>query len=117
MSGGNIGAPGVLSPFNLSTFETGAGQSELAMGNRYNQLGLGQTSATPTSAGSLGTGTTAEQMDLGTTPSLTGGIPTEFLAGLGQTQSGDLGQSLAAALSNLNTSNTKTSSLLGTALK
>jgi hypothetical protein len=112
---GFTGAPGVLSPFDISASATGLGQSELAMGNRYSQLGLGQTGATPTHPGSMGLGGTAEQMDLGAAPSLTGGIPNEFLAGLGQTQTSDLGASLATALSNLNATNTNKGNILGKA--
>jgi hypothetical protein len=46
------------------------------MQNRYNQLGLG--------------GSTAEAMDLGQAPSLTGGIPAEFEAVMGQLQNAAL---------------------------
>jgi hypothetical protein len=107
------GTPGVLSPFDVAASQTGLGQAELAMGNRYSQLGLGQTGATPTDPGSMGLGGTAEQMDLGVAPSLTGGIPAEFLAGLGQVQAGDLGTSLALAQSNLTQSGTNKGNILG----
>lgn len=110
-SGG--GAPGLLSPFDISAFGTGLAGSEAAMGERYAQLGLGGTGATPTSPGSLGpAGTTAERMDLGLAPSLTGGIPAEFSAGLGQVQSQDLGQTLSLALNNLNTATSNKGNLL-----
>lgn len=102
MSGGNAsgGFPGLISQFNLGAFGTGLGQSELAMGNRYNQLGM--------------SGSTPELMDLGAAPSLTGGIPGEFAAGLGQVQTQDLGTTLQTALNNLQTSGSNKSSLLST---
>lgn len=107
MSGGSAsgGFPGLVSPFDVSALSTGQGASELAMGARYGQLGLGGTGATPTSPGSFGpTGSTAFQMDEGLAPSLTGGIPGEFAAGAGQVQTQDLGNTLRLALSNLETS-------------
>ena len=113
MSGSGGGAPGVLSPFDIGAFAQGLGPAESAMRNRYAQLGLGQTGATPTDPGSMGSGSTAQQMDLGAAPSLTGGIPAEFQAGLGQVQSGDLSNSIALALSNLNTGSAAKGNLLG----
>ena len=113
MSSVGGGAPGVLSPFDIQAFQAGLGPAELAMGNRYSQLGLGGTGATPTSPGALGTGGTAERMDLGANPSLTGGIPAEFEAGLGQAQTGDLGVLGGLALSNLQTGATNKGNLLG----
>jgi len=84
MSGGNffggpIGAPG--QPGALSGFDTGAasqamGLSLTEMANRYNQLGLG--------------GSTAEAMDLGQAPSISGGIPAQFAALQGQMQNNAL---------------------------
>lgn len=102
MSGQNAsgGFPGLLSQFDTSAFGTGLGQSELAMGQRYNQLGM--------------TGSTPEAMDLGAAPSLTGGIPGEFAAGLGQTQTQDLGTTLQTALNNLQTAGGNKSTLLNT---
>lgn len=97
-------SPGLISPFDISAFGTGAGQAGGAMVNRYQQLGLGSTGATPTSPGSFGTGSTAMQMDLGILPSLTGGIGGEFGAGEGQVQTQDLAQTLALAESNLRAS-------------
>jgi hypothetical protein len=113
MSGATGTAPGVLSPFDVSAFETGGIQAESAMANRYKQLGLGQTGASPTDPGSLGAGSTAAQMDLGAAPSLTGGIPAEVVAGLGQAQESGLASQLGLALSNLNTGNANKSTLKG----
>ena len=83
---------------------------EQAMTNRYAQLGLSGQGATPTSpggpaggigVGNIGTGAlptnpattpTAEQVDLGMIPSLTGGIPGEAMATLGEIQTANLQQ-------------------------
>jgi hypothetical protein len=80
---GGAGQAGFLSPFDQSAFAGGQGQSLQAMANRYNQLGMQPS--------------TPEGMDLGILPSLTGGIPAEFQAGLGQTQTQDLGQTTSSA--------------------
>lgn len=114
---GSAGGAGFLSPFDQNAAASGAGQSIVAMGNRYNQLGLGANAAsptgpavgatpgipgsgtTPTSGGSFGAGPTAFQMDVGAAPSLTGGIPAEFEALLGQVQTQDLGQTASSAAS------------------
>lgn len=72
-------APGFVSPFAGGQVQESLGQSLQAMTNRYNQLGLG--------------GSTAEQMDLGQAPSVTGGIPAEFQAILGELQNANLSQS------------------------
>ena len=86
-----------------------------AMANRYQQLGLGQTGAspagktrgatpgipgsgtTPTTGGSFGAGPTAFQMEEGALPSWTN-IPQEFQAALGEAQFQDLGQTTSAAV-------------------
>jgi len=77
--GGGIGAGGA--PGHISAFDTGVanaagGQSMQAMVNRYNQLGLGNS--------------TAEAMDIGAAPSLTGGIPAQFQALSGEIQNNAL---------------------------
>jgi len=69
---GSSGAPGFVDPFALNAVGAGAGTSLQAMANRYAQLGLG--------------GSTAQAMDLGGAPSITGGIPAEFLALTGELQ-------------------------------
>jgi hypothetical protein len=84
------------------------------MANRYAQLGLGQTGATPsgptsgavpgipgsgttpTIGGARGTGPTALQMEEGALPGWTN-IPQEFQAALGEAQFQDLGQTASAA--------------------
>lgn len=110
-TGGAI--PGLLSPFDLSSAASSLGQTIPSMANRYKQLGLGQIGATPTDPGSFGTGSTAMQMDIGALPSLTGGIPAEVEAGLGQVQTQDLAQSLALAHSNLAQGTSNKGGLLG----
>lgn len=97
MSGGGSsgGFPGMLSQFDVSAFNAGLPRAEATMANRYNQLGL--------------SGSTAEGMDLGVVPSLTGGIPSEFQAGSGQVQTQDLATTLQLALNNLTASNNITS--------
>ena len=87
---GSAGAPGFLSPFDTGQAQQGVGTSLQAMTNRYQQLGLGQQGATPTSPGAFGAGPTGYQMDIGQLPSLTGGIPEEFQAVLGQLQTANL---------------------------
>jgi hypothetical protein len=90
------------------------GLSIEAMANRYAQLGLGQTGATPsgptsgavagvpgsgttpTTGGSFGAGPTAFQMEEGALPGVTN-IPEEFKAALGEAQFQDLGQTASAA--------------------
>lgn len=86
---GSPGAPGFVSPFDLGALAQGQGQSTAAMANRYSQLGLATPNATPTSPGGGGMGT-AEQQDLGIAPSLTGGIPAQYSALLGQAQTANL---------------------------
>lgn len=86
-----------------------------AMANRYKQLGLGETGATPsgpttgavagipgsgttpTTPGNFGAGPTAFQMESGTRPGWTN-IPQEFQAALGEAQFQDLGQTTSAAV-------------------
>lgn len=108
--GGGGGFPGMLSPFDINAAQTGQQQAMANMTARYNQLGLGQQGATPTSPGSFGQGSTAMQMDLGQLPSITGGIPAQFQALLGQLQTEDLAQTSALAESNLNQSSSNKSS-------
>lgn len=98
-SGAAGGFPGLISQFDLSAFNAGLPAAETAMTNRYNQLGMG--------------GSTPEAMDLGQSPSLTGGIPAEFQAGAGQLQSADIGTTLSLALNNLTASNNITSGAKG----
>jgi hypothetical protein len=82
---GESGAPGFVPPAATAAVGNLAGLSEQAMHNRYAQLGLAAQGATPTSPGGGGPGT-AEMMDLGMLPSITGGIPAEFQAVLGELQ-------------------------------
>lgn len=115
MSGGGKSFGGSGSPGFLSSFDRGAAQQALqggtaAITNRYQQLGLGQTGATPSgpttgatpgipgsgttpvNPGNFGPGPTAMQMDLGQLPSLTGGLPEEIQAMLGQVQTQDMSE-------------------------
>ena len=112
---GDFGSPGFVSPFDMHAVNAGRGASLQAMTNRYAQLGLSGTGATPTNrggpAGGIGVGqiganitgpegpgvppvaageTTAEMMDLGQAPSLGGGIPAQFDALLGMIQTANL---------------------------
>lgn len=142
---GSSGAPGFISPFDQNAFNQGLGNSLAAMTNRYQQLGLGQTAAspsgpnqpfkgvggaqgsgslqgwtpgsgtTPTTPGSFGAGSTAYQQDVGAKPSLVGGLPAEFEAGLGQQQTADLGATASSAASALQGKNQQTG-LLGSGL-
>jgi hypothetical protein len=107
-------APGTLSSFDRAAVGSAGGTSGRAMANRYAQLGLGATGATPggkktpgtpgSPAGGIGVANignpnaaltpplpTAEAMDLGTgfpggLPSLGGGVTGEAQATLGQIQ-------------------------------
>jgi hypothetical protein len=104
-------APGTISPFDQQAVGNAFNLNEEAMTNRYAQLGLSGMGATPTSpggpaggigVGNIGTGAlppqggagtpTAEQMDLGMLPSLTGGLPGEAEATLGAIQNANLQQ-------------------------
>lgn len=103
-------APGFVSPFDQQVVGQALNLNEQAMTNRYAQLGLSGQGATPTSPGGPaggigvsnigkgliapgGAGTpTAEQMDLGLLPSLTGGLPGEAEAVLGEIQNANLSQ-------------------------
>jgi len=106
--------PGFVSPFDQQVVGQAAKLGSEAMVNRYAQLGLSGQGATPTSPGGLaggigvgniGTGMlpgtagvgggigsepTAEQQDLGQIPTLTGGIPGEALAVIGDIQNANL---------------------------
>jgi hypothetical protein len=90
---GQAGAPGFVPPTATAGIGLGAGTSLEAMANRYNQLGLANQGATPTSPGGGGPGT-AELMDLGAAPSVTGGIPAEFQAVSGELQNAATGTQL-----------------------
>lgn len=116
---GAPGGPGFISPFDLAAAGAGETESLTAMTNQYNRLGLGQNSASPAGAttgatpgipgsgttpvnpGSFGSGSTPYQMDVGTAPSLTGGIPEQFQAVLGEGQTQDLGSTVSSALSSI----------------
>ena len=112
---GDFGMPGHVSPFDMHAVDAGQGASMQAMTNRYAQLGLSSTGATPHSpggpAGGIGVANiggnitgpegpgvppvtagepTAEQMDLGQIPSLVGGIPAQFEALMGMIQNANL---------------------------
>ena len=75
---GQEGAPGFVDPFAMSAVGQGKGTSLQAMSNRYNQLGLG--------------GSTMQAMDMGAAPSVTGGIPAQFAALVGELQNSALRQ-------------------------
>ena len=75
---GQQGAPGFVDPFAANQVGLGAGTSVAAMANRYNQLGMG--------------GSTPELQDLGAAPSVTGGIPAQFAAVMGELQNSALRQ-------------------------
>ena len=112
---GDFGMPGHVSPFDMHAVDLGQGASMQAMTNRYAQLGLSGTGATPHSpggpAGGIGVANiganitgpegpgvqpdpnqepTAEKMDLGQAPSLSGGIPAQFEALMGMIQNANL---------------------------
>ena len=69
---GQPGGIGGLSQFDMGAFANAQNKAMAAMGNRYNQLGLG--------------GSTMAQMDLGQAPSLIGGIPGIAQAAIGEAQ-------------------------------
>ena len=101
-------APGTVSPFDQQVVGQALNLNEQAMTNRYAQLGLSGQGATPTSPGgpaggigvqNIGRGMvannpaaepTAEQMDLGQIPTLTGGLPGEAEAAIGEIQNANL---------------------------
>ena len=87
---GSSGAPGFLPSGSTAAVGPAAGQSIGMMANRYNQLGLGGPGAAGGTQTQMGT---PEQMDLGVAPSVTGGIPAQFQAVLGQLQNQALTQS------------------------
>lgn len=86
---GSQGAPGFLPAASTAGIAPAAGQSAEMMANRYNQLGLGGPGA---AGGTQTPGGTAEAMDLGGLPSVTGGIPAQFQAIAGQLQNQAVGQ-------------------------
>lgn len=85
---GSSGAPGFVPPSATAALGPAMGVSEQAMANRYSQLGLGG----PGTTGGAGPEGTAEKMDLGQLPSLTGGIPGQFAAVAGELQNAALAQ-------------------------
>lgn len=102
-------APGTISPFDQQAVGNALNINETRQANQYAQLGLSAHGATPTSPGGppggVGVGgganwqsanpsnmPTAEQMDLGFLPSLTGGLPGEAEAVLGMIQNANLQQ-------------------------
>jgi hypothetical protein len=95
--GSNVYQPGQVDPFSLAALSAATGNAQTAMHNRYAQLGLGVPSGgSPQSAGSSGTNLsyggpgTAEQMDIGSMPSLTGGIAGMSEAALGEMENNSL---------------------------
>ena len=113
---GGGGQPGQIQGSDIQNAMFGTQMSDMAMKNRYQQLGLGGTGAGPsnintgavpgvpgsgttgTSPGSFGAGPTGYQMDIGAAPSWTGGIPEQFQAALGEAQFQDLGETTQAAV-------------------
>jgi hypothetical protein len=101
--------PGFVSPFDQQAVMNALNLGSDAMAHRYAQLGLSAQGASPTSPGGLAGGIgvnapagtrpqqamepTAEQMDLGQIPTLTGGLPGEALATFGEIQNTNLQQS------------------------
>jgi hypothetical protein len=87
---------GQVDPFSLNTLAADTANAQTAMHNRYAQLGLGVPSGNPSAAGasggslSYGGPGTAEQMDIGSAPSLTGGIAGMSNATLGQMETNAL---------------------------
>lgn len=63
---------------------------------------------TPTTPGAFGAGSLPLQQELGQAPTLTGGIPEQFQALLGQQQTADLGQTTTSALAALQGKNAQT---------
>jgi len=91
-------APGFVDPFSMGILQQNTGNAMQAMHNRFAQLGLGVPDGSPSAAAASGTSLhstgpgTAEQMDLGQMPSLTGGIPGMAMATLGEMQTNALNQ-------------------------
>lgn len=83
-------APGTVDPFSLGQLASQTAQGTTAMNNRYSQLGLGAPSGSPQSVAASGGNmsssgpSTANLMDIGAAPSLTGGIAGMSEATLGQ---------------------------------
>jgi len=115
MAGGGFGsgtnakgntAPGSVDPFSMGILQQNTGLAEEAMHNRYTQLGLGVpaqgqsggphgAAAQAAASGSnlsYGSPGIPEQMDIGTMPSLVGGIQGMAEATLGQMQNNALNQ-------------------------
>lgn len=95
------GVPGFVDQFSTGILQDAQAQSNQALTNRYAQLGLSGNpqGGTAQSAAAGGTNltaggqmTTPESMDIGYTPSLTGGLDQLFQAGLGQLQNNALNQ-------------------------
>ena len=95
-------APGTVDTFSAGVLSQNTGSAIEAMQNRYSQLGLSGNpqGGTPQSAAASGTSlqsggapTTAEAMDIGTLPSLTGGIEGMAEATMGQMQNNALNKS------------------------
>lgn len=96
MSGGNITSAGYVDPFSLAALSNATHSASQNVSQRYSDLGLGVPSGNPSSAAashtnlhSTGPGT-AEQMDLGNAPSLTGGVEGASEATFGQMQNNAL---------------------------
>lgn len=89
-------APGTVDPYSQNLLSLATQQGTTAMNNRYSQLGLGTPSGSPQQVAQAGGNmpsygiSTANQMDLGTAPSLTGGISGMAGATLGQEQTNAL---------------------------
>jgi hypothetical protein len=73
---GESGAPGFVDPFAFNAVGLGGGQAIQAMQNRYNQLGMGNS--------------TPEAMDLGQLPSISGGLPAQIASTVGELQNSAL---------------------------
>lgn len=80
-----------VSPFDINAIMSAMGLNEQAIGNRYDQLGLG--------------GSTMQGQDIGTTPSITGGAAGQGAAALGQLETANQG---SAALNPAQQSNAQT---------
>ena len=115
---GGGGQPGQIQGSDIQNALFGTQMSDVAMKNRYQQLGLGQTGTlptggpttgavagvpgsgtTPTMPGAFGVGSTPYRMDVGQLPSWTGGIPQMFQGALGEGQFQDLAETTQAAIS------------------
>jgi hypothetical protein len=90
-----LGATGATPSGPTTGTPAGAGKPG-ATGVPGGTAGVG-AGTTPTDPGSFGAGPTGFQMDAGTLPSWTGGIPQMFQGALGEAQFQDLGQTASAA--------------------